>query len=67
MKANVIVFSLSLMQDNYSCNAVEFDIKQKGLDGNMQSSFKELTYQYLCVLMFMDEELDVDKTTAIIT
>jgi len=53
--------------DNYSCNAVEFDIKQKGFDGDMQSSFKELAYQFLCVLMFMDEELDVDKTTAIIT
>jgi len=53
--------------DGYSCNAVEFDIKQSGLVGDMQSSFKELAYQYLCVLMFIDEELEVDKTTAIIT
>ena len=63
----MLVFILSLMQDKYSCNAVKFDIKQKGFDGDMQSSFKELAYQFLCVLMFMDEELDVDKTTAIIT
>jgi len=53
--------------DGYSCNAVEFNIKQSGLVGDMQSSFKKLAYQYLCVLMFIDEELDVDKTTIVIT
>jgi len=46
-------------------NAVEVDFKQRGLVGDKQSNV--LAYLYLCVLMMIDEQLEVDKTTVVFT
>jgi len=53
----------ALKTDNDSCNAVEFDIKQK----NGNTKFNKFAYWYYCMSLISDKAPNVDKTTAVIT